>query len=153
MGIDTLTNWVANEIAKREATKTTAVQQVANAAGVAGAQGTASFAGAPWPIDIGAPAFGAAMALEAMAYQSMASAAGGWERVPADGMQTVLHKDEMVLPKHVADPVRKAAQSGFGGGGHTININALDSRSMLSALKRNPKALKMVLAHAGRNGW
>src|SRR6185312_11537813 len=116
MGLDTLTNWIANEITKREATQTTAIQQIANAAGVAGAQGTASFAGAPWPVDIGAPAFGAAMALEAMAYQSMASAAGGWDRVPADGMLTQLHKDEMVLPARIAEPVRKMAQGGASGG-------------------------------------
>lgn len=154
MGIDTLTNWIANEIAKREATQTTAVQQIANAAGVAGAQGVASFAGAPWPIDIGAPAFGAAMALDAMAYQSMASAARGWERVPADGMLTQLHRDEMVLPKHVADPIRNMARGGGNGGGSAnVHIHAMDARSFGSFLKRNPAALRMALAHAGRNGW
>jgi TP901 family phage tail tape measure protein len=34
------------------------------------------------------------------------SAAGGWERVPRDGMLTELHKDEMVLPADLAKNIR-----------------------------------------------
>ncbi len=37
---------------------------------------------------------------------SIASAAGGWDRVPSDGMIAQLHKDEMVLPAALADPLR-----------------------------------------------
>lgn len=155
MGIDTVTNWIANEIAKREATQMTAVQQIANAAGVAGAQGVASFAGAPWPIDIGAPAFGAAMALDALAYQAMASAAGGWERVPADGMLTELHRDEMVLPAHIANPMRDMVRSGGAGGGthhHHYTIKAYDRRGLSDFIARNGIELGKGLQRLARNG-
>jgi phage-related minor tail protein len=85
---------------------------------------------------------------------SVASAERGWERVPADGMQTMLHEDEMVLPKHVADPIRNMARSGGNGaGGMSVHIHANDARSFRDYLKRNPAALKAALAHAGRNGW
>lgn len=125
----------------------------ARAAGLAGAQGVASFAAAPWPIDMGAPAFGAAMFAEATAFGAVASAAGGWDRVPADGVQTILHKDEMVLPKHVADPVRNMAKSGGSGASNHFHINAMDARSFRDFLKRNPGAVSAALGHAGRNGW
>lgn len=84
----------------------------------------------------------------------VASAEGGWERVPADGMQTMLHKDEMVLPKRVADPIRNMARGGGNGGGAThVHIHAMDAGSFKSFLKKNPGAMSAALAHAGRNGW
>lgn len=83
----------------------------------------------------------------------VASAEGGWERVPADGMTTVLHRDEMVLPKRVADPVRKMARAGGNGGAMNVHIHTTDSRNLTSYLKRNPAALRAALAHAGRNGY
>ncbi len=59
------------------------------------------------------------------AYESVASAEGGWGQVPYDGMQTVLHKNEMVLPAALAERVRNMtaggvqapAQARVGGGG------------------------------------
>jgi len=47
-----------------------------------------------------ATAFGAVMAF------NVSSAEGGWDRVPADGMMTELHKDEMVLPAGLAGALR-----------------------------------------------
>ncbi|MGH8158365.1 MAG: phage tail length tape measure family protein [Rhodanobacter sp.] len=125
------------------------VASVTRASGVAGAMGTASFAGAPWPVDMGAPAFGASMAALAMGYSSIASAAGGWGQVPSDQMAQI-HKDEMILPAHIADFVRSgasagnssAASSGGGGGGpgggetHIhFQINAMDARTFQTALR------------------
>lgn len=127
---------------------------VIRAAGLAGAQGTASFAGAPWPVDIGAPAFGVAMAATAASFASMASAAGGWERVPADGMLTELHRDEMVLPKNVADPVRNMAKNGSGGGGGDhITVHAVDPRSFADTLRRRPELIRDAIRHAKRRGY
>ncbi|WP_158881451.1 phage tail length tape measure family protein [Rhodanobacter sp. L36] len=120
------------------------VASITKAAGVAGAQGTASFAGAPWPVDIGAPAFGAAMALEAMSYATVASASGGWEDVPADQL-AMIHKNEMVLPAHVAQSVRDGASSqgssrrgksvGGGTGAFHVHIHAMDAKSFKQALR------------------
>lgn len=126
---------------------------VIRAAGLAGAQGTASFAGAPWPIDIGAPVFGAAMAATAASFVSMASAAGGWERVPADGMMTELHKDEMVLPANVANPVRDMAKRGGGGGGDTFHIHANDARSFMDMARRRPGDLAKLARQLRSRGY
>ena len=83
----------------------------------------------------------------------VASAEGGWERVPGDGVMTQLHKDEMVLPKRVADPIRNMARGGGNGGPMNVHIHTTDSRNLTSYLKRNPRALSAALAHAARNGW
>lgn len=93
-------------------------------AALAGAAGVASMAAAPFPIDMAAPAFGEAMYAAASSF-GVASAAGGWDRVPHDQLAAI-HKDEMVLPSHVADPVRAMAANFQGGandnrGGVTIN--------------------------------
>lgn len=83
----------------------------------------------------------------------VASAEGGWERVPADGMQTVLHKDEMVLPKRIADPVRNMARSGARGGGDTFKVYAQDARGLADFIRRNGGTLSSSLRRMARNGY
>lgn len=105
------------------ATRPIIAAEAASLVGLAGAGGVASMAMAPFPLDLGAPAFGAAMAAAATGYATIASAKGGWWQVPGDGMMTELHKDEMVLPASNASDLRNmmAANSnggdGFGAGG------------------------------------
>jgi hypothetical protein len=108
--------WLAVQIAQLVFGKTAAQSEIATSAAKAGAAGVASFAGAPWPIDIGAPAFGAAMAALAGSYSALAAAEGGYD-VPA-GLSplTQLHPEEMVLPKDLANAVRAMAAGGGGGG-------------------------------------
>lgn len=119
---------------------------VIRASGVAGAEGTASFAGAPWPIDMGAPAFGAGMAAAALAFGSVASASRGWGNVPYDDMPTLLHKNEMVLPAPIAKKVRD------GAGGGAIYVSAMDARSMRDSFRRNPAAFAAGARRAARLG-
>lgn len=96
----------------------------------------------------------AAFATVAALVGKVASAEGGWERVPADGMMTQLHKNEMVLPARIAEPMRRMAKNGGNGGGVThVHLNGMDGKSLASFLKRNPRAFQTALAHAGRNGW
>ncbi|WP_148293730.1 hypothetical protein [Azospirillum sp. B4] len=84
------------------ATSQTQVQDAA-VVGAANAYASAS-AGPEWWI---APAISAAVQLAIAGLASgLSSAAGGWGRVPADGMLTELHKDEMVLPASIAAPLR-----------------------------------------------
>lgn len=100
----------------------------------AGAGGVASMAAAPWPLDMTAPAFGAAMSVAAMSFAPLAAAEGGWD-VPGSagagldgrgGMSAIIHPREMVLPADLADVVR-----GGGAGGEThIHINAIDGHSV-----------------------
>ena len=59
-----------------------------------------------------APAAAAAAYVAVAGYSSF-SAEGGWERVPYDGAITELHKDEMVLPARIANPLRNLADGGI----------------------------------------
>jgi hypothetical protein len=151
--VSTSTTLQAQRVADSIAEATQSTASVARAAGVAGANGLASFAAAPWPIDIGAPAFGATMAAAALSFAPVASAAGGWERVPFDGAITELHRDEMVLPKHIADPMRQMAQRGTGGqGGMHVTINANDAKSFGEQMRRRPDDFAKALRVAVRRG-
>jgi hypothetical protein len=58
-------------------------------------------AAAPFPLDLGAPAFGQSMSAAALAF----SAAGGFD-VGNFAPMTQLHPREMVLPARLADPIR-----------------------------------------------
>lgn len=101
----------------KAASKAAAIDQITTSAGVAGANGVASYAAAPWPLDLAAPEFGALMSGYAMSFASF-SAAGGWYDVPHDGALTELHKSEMVLPAWAAQPLRLML------GGAAANSNA-----------------------------
>jgi hypothetical protein len=117
-----LEKWLVKHISTlllgRAASTTAAVAQVTSAIGLAGANGVASFAAAPWPIDMGAPAFGASMAAAAAAFAPAASAAGGWWDVGQD-TTTRIHAKEMVLPAWAAQPLRNML-----AGGGSANSNA-----------------------------
>jgi hypothetical protein len=45
-------------------------------------------------------------------YETLASAEGGWDRVPKDGSPAILHKNEMVLPARLAEGVRQMTAAG-----------------------------------------
>lgn len=89
-----------------EQTAATIVATKAQAAAyipLAGAAGTASWAGAPWPIDLGAPAFGASMAAVTA---SFATAEEGWDLPSGGPFPMVGHSREMMLPEEHADTIR-----------------------------------------------
>jgi hypothetical protein len=144
----------ANLTAKKAAEKVAAASSIATNAALAGSAGTASFAGAPWPIDIGAPAFGAAMAAAAGAFGVGLAAEQGFD-VPA-GMNPVtqLHQKEMVLPAAQAQVIRDMADSGVSGaGGDHYHIHgAHDAQSFMDFLRRNPGQLSSGFKYAVRMG-
>ena len=84
--------------------------QILNAAKTAAANAYASASAIPvigWIL--GPIAAGVAFtAVEA--YGNLSSAAGGWDNIPADQLAMV-HKNEMILPAHIAEPVRQFAQN------------------------------------------
>lgn len=111
---------VASEAIKSGAAVTGAATQVSAAAGAGMSEVTTNAAVAaagaykstvviPFIGPVAAPA-AAALALAAvLGFGAMiASARGGQERVPYDGQMTELHKDEMVLPAHIANPLRES---------------------------------------------
>ena len=132
------TTWIAQHVLMAIAAKLTGESQVASApagaaatmaaskvavaalAGQAGAAGIASMAAAPFPMDLGAPAFGAEMAANALA---MGSFAQGANVVPND-MIAQIHAGEAIIPKadndrliNLTERGAGAAGSGSGGGG------------------------------------
>jgi hypothetical protein len=117
------------------------------------------------------PIIGPALAPEAaavafagiMAFGSMASAAGGWDRVPEDQIAQI-HKDEMVLPASLAGGLRTAisnmsfanpayAAAGSGGGA-SITFNqsatAMDSRGVDRVFRNNRKTIQKQVVRALR---
>ncbi|MDB5582925.1 MAG: hypothetical protein JWR80_8101 [Bradyrhizobium sp.] len=95
--------WLTNHISKlllgSAASKTAGVGEISTAAAIAGANGVASMALAPFPMDTTAPGFGAAMAAAAMGFSTMLSVpslAGGSLRT-REGL-TMIHEDEGVIP-------------------------------------------------------
>jgi hypothetical protein len=95
-----------------------ALKQIAHKAAVAAAGAYAAIASIPIVGPFLAPAAAAAALFGVMKLaQSVFSAEGGWGEVPADGMQTTLHKKEMVLPAQFADPLRQMLLSGPSQGG------------------------------------
>lgn len=112
--------WLANQIMQRVGGVVTALGEIQAQAAVAGAAGTASMAGAPWPLNMSAPLFGAEMAGAAASYAaalSIPSASMGWE-VPRDTLAFV-HRDEKILPASIAVPMREQAQAGAASSGGT----------------------------------
>ncbi len=89
----------------------TSKTKIAALAGEAGAAGTASWAAAPWPIDAGAPAFGAAMA----------ATAGSFALFEKGGIvKAGLHEGEAVLPTHLTTFLMTAAAGAPGGAGGPV---------------------------------
>lgn len=106
----------------------------------------------PWGVAAGVAAAVAVGAEVMHLVGNVASAEGGWERVPMDGMPTILHKDEQVLPAQYAEGLRNLVAGGGGGDHYHFHVNALDGPSMRDFIHRNPKMLADWAQHANRTG-
>jgi hypothetical protein len=131
-----VTKWAATQLTNLIASKTTAAAQVTTQAAVAGASGTASFSGAPWPVDLGAPAFGATMFAAAEAYTPAAE--GGYDIPRGLNPLTQLHEREMVLPAPFADVIRALAdRPSAAAGGTSAKELAMIGKSVERGMMRN----------------
>jgi hypothetical protein len=153
-------------ITGQAAAKAGAESGVLAQAAQAGAAGVASMAAAPFPMDLTAPAFGAAMAADALSYLGVASAAGGWDEVPSAGAMTMLHPEEMVLSARYANPLRDmlTGLSGAKGGGmtgpvsagdthnHNWNVQAMDGASFMRTLRNNASQFNKFVGEQIRGG-
>lgn len=148
-------SWIAKKIAMMVFGKATAMSEIASASALAGANGVASWALAPWPINIGAPAFGLAMSAAAAAFAPAASAAGGYD-IPA-GMNpiTQLHAREMVLPAKHADVIR-GLSDGEGPVQRDpeihVHITSHDTQGVRDLFMGNQQVLMEAIRNAYRNG-
>ncbi|WP_243301267.1 hypothetical protein [Geothrix oryzisoli] len=94
---------------------------------------------------VGAEAYGAGLAMA-----GLASAEGGWDRVPADQVAQI-HKNEMILPAHIAEPVRQMAERGGGGSVVHHHWNVLDGQDVKRVLSRHQDVLFGVIREGGKN--
>ena len=141
---------VKNMLLGRVAAQSAVAQQAAEA----GAGGVASMAAAPFPLNLSAPAFGAAMAAAASAFAPMASAAGGYDIPGTLNPITQLHAREMVLPAKHADVIRNLADGGSpagGGDSYTVHVHATDAQSVARLFRDNGDALVRALAARKRD--
>ena len=116
-------------------------------------------------VGAGAAAFGLVAGLAG----KIKSARGGYDIPSGVNPVTQLHEDEMVLPSQHANTIRemgKAMRSGAsfgaaaaaegGGAGATINISAIDAKSIERLLKKNGRAvangLNSYARGFGKNG-
>lgn len=115
--------WLISHIIMGKSSQVTSLGEIIDAAAVAGAQGTASFAGAPWPIDMGAPAFGAAMMATTMSYAGMLAHAekGAFIDAPlGTAVPIMAHGQELVLPSGLSKGLSRLVES--KNNGRPINV-------------------------------
>jgi hypothetical protein len=112
-----------------------------------------ALAGIPYVGPVLAPAAAGALAAVMSFGSKVASAAGGWGRVPYNQFAAI-HKDEMVLPAKYANPMRDMLEGGEGSGTsetYNINITALDAKSLNQYLKSNRGAFIRQFQSARRD--
>lgn len=116
--------WVESKIMMLTFGKIAGTSELMTQAALAGAGGVASMAAAPFPMDLTAPAFGAAMMANALSYMALLSAAGGAMLPNAEALVHT-HPNEMILPSPISKFILDSMASGRGSGrsgGHTINF-------------------------------
>jgi hypothetical protein len=146
--------WLAQQLLMKVLGKAFGLGEIAKESAKAGAGGVASMAAAPFPLNLGAPAFGASMAALAMSFAPLASASGGFDIPAGLNPMTQLHAEEMVLPAAIANPLRDSlADGGMGGGQTSVTIHAMDSSSFEQFLKANPAAFAAGMKAATRRGF
>jgi len=148
--------YVIHKLIMTAADKLAAVQQITTAAAVAGAGGVASMAAAPFPLDMGAPAFGAAMMADALSYAGLLPAAqGAFINAPVGtGVPIMAHGQELVLPAGLSRGL--TALISRGGGRPTIVNMAIQTQDAdsfrMSSGQTTAKLSREMNRVAARNG-
>ena len=142
---DMAVQWAENQAKNLAISLETHMQKNLLSAKTAAGEAWESAAAIPYVGWIMAPAAAAAAFTGVMAF-----AEGGWDRVPSDQV-AMIHKNEMVLPASIAEPVRQMAAAG-GGGGQTVHIHAMDAPSVQALFRRHQGSLMSVIGEAMRNG-
>jgi len=118
--------WAEGLIYQQVAQKATAISSITANSGIAATAAMASVAAIPFYGWAMAPEVGASTFAEGLAYLASASAAGGYD-VPSNvNPVTQLHAREMVLPQHLADPIRDMAGGRKRGSAVNLNVAAAD---------------------------
>lgn len=173
MGVKMVTQWVANELFKTQATAAGAATRTAIEQGAASTSmltsamaSIKSILNAAWEtmanvyksiaaIPIVGPVMAPAMAMGAFAVVAgvagnIASSAGGDWMIPSDRMNLV-HAQETILPADKSRGLDQLINQGLNGtGGDTIHIHAMDARSFQRFLGDNAGALPPAMQKLAR---
>lgn len=148
--VDTAAAQTAASVTTAAAKKTEAAAVIPAEAAEAAGAAASSVAGIP----IVGPAMAAAAFAETMAMvmggMAVASASGGFDIPAGVNPMTQLHAEEMVLPAHIANPLRDSIAGGGSGSGLTVHITAMDSQDVHRALM-NGGALQKAMKNMQRN--
>jgi hypothetical protein len=160
MGETIAENWIATQLANVAVTKATggasALGQISDAAGVAGANAFAATAAIPLVGPELAPAAAAAAVSETLSFSSLLSlASGAWE-LKSDAL-ALLHRGEMVVPENFARGIRArpSALEGTSGDVHMNYapvINAKEPASLKQLLVTESSEMLAWLRRQFRNG-
>jgi hypothetical protein len=149
-GIEEATRW-ATSLAMN---KTGNVNEAQSAAALYAVNAMASVAEIPMVGWAMAPGVGEAAYAEGLTMAGLASAEGGWDRVPQDTL-AMIHKNEMVLPANLAENIRGMASGEDRGGERrsvSITIQAMDGQDVHRVLTKHQDSLFRIFREGGRNG-
>lgn len=149
MGEKMIEDWALQKIFGIATAKEEAIGQITSNAAVAGSAAYASTAAIPVVGPGLAPAAAATAHAGALSWiGSLASFdVGAWE-IGSDG-PAMLHRGESVLPTTFAESMRQ--NGGFGGGGDTFHITAVDAKSFKSMLSQEgPHIAKVIRKESGK---
>ena len=96
-----------------------------------------------------APGVGAETYATAMGY--LASASGGYDIPSGLNPLTQLHQEEMVLPAHIANPLRDSLSGGGVGGDTHLHVHAVDAPSVERLFRDNGHLLAREMRRQARN--
>jgi hypothetical protein len=143
MGETIAENWIETQLANVATTKATqsasALGQISDAAGVAGANAFAATAAIPVIGPELAPAAAAAAVSETLSFSSLLTlATGAWE-LKSDAL-ALLHRGEMVVPENFAQGFRAGLPAFAGTGGGDVHMQYAPTIHA-----REPSSLKQML--------
>jgi hypothetical protein len=116
-------DWVISQIKIRLASKQTTLAQLNNNAMAAAGAAYNAVVGIPYVGPFLAPVAAGVAYAGVMAFGSLASASGGYDIGPGVNPLTQLHEKEMVLPAHIAEPLRDSIDGGSIGGGGDVHFH------------------------------
>jgi hypothetical protein len=135
-----------------------ALQAITGSAAEAAAHTYANVSAIPYVGWVLAPAAAAAAFAAVLAFGGklpVGSHAGGLWNVPSDTM-AFIHKQETILPAHIAQPMRDFFTGGGsmagGGDSYAITVQAIDTRAGAQFLMNNAGVIAQGLARELRNG-
>ncbi|OIR10973.1 hypothetical protein GALL_71440 [mine drainage metagenome] len=162
MTVKKTTAWIAAELAQSAATKAASAQnrmtKVAEAnteisANAASAASGAAKSQSDIPIvgpAMAATSFASVMSMVLGAKSTVASAAGGYDIPAGINPLTQLHEKEMVLPAHIAQPLRDSLAGDGGGGGPVINYHDYSGQLTPAEIQKNVSHIARALKGYGR---